>query len=102
MHGVVTTPGSLPAINDHLIYSVSKRKQVGHKDPTAKADRLSYILRGIKKSQHNIPKTRLPITSHILQQLCALLQQGCFSPYVDLILDSSKVDTFQKGVNILL
>lgn len=172
MHGVRTTPSSLPAINeDHLIYFVSHCKQglklqfdiiklylagirfhylrTGHNDPTARADRSSYILRGIKKSQHNITKTRLPVTSHILQQLCTLLQQGCFSPYVDLMLlcsfkmaffgflrcgeftcktihdkqhcllikavtfhnasncyilnlKSSKVDPFQKGVNITI
>ncbi|CAC5412752.1 unnamed protein product [Mytilus coruscus] len=54
-------------------------------DPMANAIRLPVILRGIKKSQNNVVQERLPITSSILNKLCALLSKGIFSPVVDLM-----------------
>lgn len=54
-------------------------------DPMANAIRLPVILRGIKKSQNNVVQERLPITSSILNKLCALLSKGIFSPVLDLM-----------------
>ena len=58
----------------------------GHADPLVGTDRLQIILRGIKRSQNNIRKVRLPITSFILKQLCDLLDKGFMSPQIDLML----------------
>lgn len=55
-------------------------------DPTANAIRLPFILRGIQKSQSNITKERLPITTDILKELCCILSKGVFSPLLDLML----------------
>jgi len=58
-------------------------------DPFEKAILLPIILRGIKKSQCNVTKERLPITSSILKELCILLAKGVFSPFVDIMLQCS-------------
>ncbi|CAG2198379.1 unnamed protein product [Mytilus edulis] len=63
--------------------------RIGHPDPLSNCARLECILRGIKKSQNNVKQKRLPITSQILKQLCCMLQQGVFSPFVDLMLQCS-------------
>lgn len=55
-------------------------------DPIESSARLPYIMRGIKKSQSNITKTRLPITYSILRELCNLLSLGVYSPFIDLML----------------
>ena len=55
-------------------------------DPFDRAIRLPIILRGIKKSQCNVTKERLPITSSILKELCTLLEKGVFSTFVDVML----------------
>ena len=58
-------------------------------DPFEKAIRLPIIFRDIKKSQCNVTKERLPITSSILKELCILLAKGVFSPFVDIMLQCS-------------
>ena len=58
-------------------------------DPFDKAIRLPFILRGIKKSQCNVTKERLPITSSILKELCTLLEKGVFSTFLDVMLQCS-------------
>ena len=58
----------------------------GFNDPTANKLRLFYVLRGIQKSQVNIKKTRLPITFHILKEMCDLLKKGVFGIRTDLML----------------
>ncbi|CAG2243552.1 unnamed protein product [Mytilus edulis] len=63
--------------------------RIGHPDPLSNCARLECILRGIKKSQNNVKQKRLPITSQILKQLCCMLKQGVFSPFVDLMLQCS-------------
>ncbi|XP_071169413.1 uncharacterized protein [Mytilus edulis] len=63
--------------------------RIGHPDPLTNCARLECILRGIKKSQNNVKQKRLPITSQILKQLCCMLKQGVFSPFVDLMLQCS-------------
>ncbi|VDI64285.1 Hypothetical predicted protein [Mytilus galloprovincialis] len=63
--------------------------RIEHPDPLSNCARLECILRGIKKSQNNVKQKRLPITSQILKQLCCMLQQGVFSPFVDLMLQCS-------------
>ena len=108
MNGVQCSMDFLPNITeDHLIYfsthcRIKKLKydtiklylagiryyylRAEHYDPTEKTERLTYIMRGIKKSQVNIPKNRLPITAKVLKQLCNLLADGVFSPFIDLML----------------
>ena len=55
-------------------------------DPLKNALRLPIVLRGIKKSQNNVTRERLPITAAILQNLCTLLSSGTFSTFIDLML----------------
>ena len=47
---------------------------------------LNYILRGVKKSQHNVKGVRLPITFVILSDMCCALSAGVFTPFLDLML----------------
>ena len=47
---------------------------------------LNYILRGVKKSQHNVKGVRLPITFVILSDMCCALSTGVFTPFLDLML----------------
>ena len=56
-------------------------------DPLANNFRLPLILRGIKKSQSNVSRERLPITTDELKDLCFLLSRGVFSPFLDLMLE---------------
>jgi len=109
MCGVIFSALSLPCVTeDQLIYFVTHCQQslklrfttiklylagiryfyirAGHGDVMDKRLRLQYILRGIKKTQNNVTVERLPITFCILQKLCALLQAGVFSPFLDLLL----------------
>lgn len=61
--------------------------QAGHNNPFDHCDRLQCIIRGIKRSQMNISKPRLPIDSKILNQICGLLKRGLFSPFIDKTLE---------------
>ena len=61
--------------------------QAGRENPFLAVDRLQYILRGIKKSQVNLSKPRLPIDSKILSQICCMLRKGLFSPALDKTLE---------------
>ena len=51
--------------------------------------RLQAILKAVKKSQDNIVKPRLPITSSILSQICRTLRSGFLGAYEDLILETA-------------
>ncbi|XP_052071362.1 uncharacterized protein LOC127709732 [Mytilus californianus] len=117
MSGMQCSVNCLPIITeDHLIYFAthcknSKKLQhdtikmyiagiryhylrAGHNDPTAGTERLPYIMRGIKKSQHNVSRNRLPITSDVLKRLCNLLSTGVFSPFIDLMLQCAFLTAF--------
>ena len=60
--------------------------RAGHGDMLKGCDQLNYVLGGIKRSQNNVTKKRLPITADILKQLWKVLDKGAFSPFVDLML----------------
>ncbi|XP_056017765.1 uncharacterized protein LOC130053963, partial [Ostrea edulis] len=49
-------------------------------------DQLHYVLRGVKRLQSNVHHKRFPITTRILAQIWNVLDQGVFSPFVDLML----------------
>jgi hypothetical protein len=49
---------------------------------------LGQVLRGIKKSQVNNVRPRLPITSDIVQKICNVLHDGMFGSYVDCLLEA--------------
>lgn len=51
-------------------------------------ERLQTILRAVKKEQGLPTLKRLPVTIDILRRMCAALQLGVFSPYVDLLLST--------------
>ena len=50
---------------------------------------LQAILKAVKKSQDNIVKPRLPITSSILSQICRSLRSGFLGAYEDLVLQTA-------------
>lgn len=58
----------------------------GQNNPLQNSERLSGILRGVKKSQTNTVSKRLPITYDILCLICQLLGKGVFTPFFDLML----------------
>lgn len=109
MSGVLVKPGGLsPITEDSLIYFVSychsalhlkwtiklylsgirfHYLQAGYPNPLLSVDRLQCILRGIKRTQVNLTKPRLPITIHILHQICILLRHGVFRPEIDKTLE---------------
>jgi len=60
--------------------------KAGFPNVLAQADKLHYIINGIKKSQQNRSLKRLPITYDLLHELCQLLKTGVFSPYTDKLL----------------
>ena len=60
--------------------------RAGQGDITNGAERLLYVLRGIKKSQNNGKTKRLPITTNILKDMCSLLSKGVFTPFLDLMM----------------
>ena len=116
-HYIPCSVSKLPDITeDHLIYFVTYCQSVknlkhdtiklylagirfhylraGRSDPTLTAERLSYVLRGIKKSQNNVTNDRLPITADILRLLCNLLVVGVFSPFIDLMLHAAFLTAF--------
>lgn len=109
MSGVIFQPTGLPPVTeDSFIYFVTychsclKLKwttiklylagirfhylQAGYGNPFNATDRLQCILRGIKRSQINVSKPRLPIDSKVLKQICSLLKNGLFSPVMDITL----------------
>ncbi|CAC5376963.1 unnamed protein product [Mytilus coruscus] len=117
MSGIQCSVNCLPIITeDHLIYFAtlcknSKKLQhdtnkmyiagiryhylrAGDNDPTTGTERLPYIMWGIKKSQHNVSRNRLPITSDVLKRLCNLLSTGVFSPFIDLMLQCAFLTAF--------
>nr|XP_006822089.1 PREDICTED: uncharacterized protein LOC102806017 [Saccoglossus kowalevskii] len=51
--------------------------------------RLQHVLRGIHRLQGSTTRPRLPITGDILKSLCALLRNGVFGPYFDLLLETA-------------
>lgn len=55
-------------------------------DPLASQTALPYVLKGVKKLQSNQPKRKMPVTSLVLHKMCNLLKQGCFSPFIDCML----------------
>ena len=55
----------------------------GQGDPLKNCERLTYILRGFKKSQNNHYSQRLPITFEVLQKLCTVLKKGAVTNFVD-------------------
>ena len=61
--------------------------QAVRENPLVTVDRLQYLLRGIKKSQVNLSKPRLPIDGKILSQICCMLRKGLFSPTLDKTLE---------------
>lgn len=58
----------------------------GFGNPLAVADRLQYILKGIRKLQGENNNKRLPITFNILCNMCRRLQRGLYSPFEDTML----------------
>ncbi|XP_071107085.1 uncharacterized protein [Haliotis cracherodii] len=52
-------------------------------------DRVQLLLRGIKKSQGKPKLTRLPITTGLLKQMCCVLRKGCFTPFVDCMMEAA-------------
>jgi hypothetical protein len=50
--------------------------------------KLHLILKGVKKTQHRRIKPRLPVTFDILFEMCSLLKQGVYGPYVDLLMQT--------------
>lgn len=60
--------------------------RAGHGDFMNNFNQLQYVLRGVKKSQNNVSNNRLPITASILKQLWYVLDNGAFSPFLDLML----------------
>lgn len=110
LHGVVSAPGQLPAVNEDkfILFATHLHKHLklrystiklyfagirffylkgGYNNPLHRLERLEYILRGIKRSQvqTNTDK-RLPITFDILQNICVLLEQGVYTPFTDSLL----------------
>ena len=61
--------------------------RAGRHNPLCNADRLQCVIRGIKRSQVNISKPRLPIDVNILYKMCNLLRKGVYSPVLDKTLE---------------
>lgn len=57
-----------------------------HYDPLQSSVQVDYILRGVKKLQSNISCKRMPITASVLSQMCALLDKGFCTPFLDCML----------------
>ncbi|XP_048778466.1 uncharacterized protein LOC125682096 [Ostrea edulis] len=108
MSGVMVQSKCLPAVNESLLmYFVTHCKHVlklgyetiklylaglryhyikaGWGDILKSCDQFHYILRGVKRVQNNVKSKRLPITA-ILKQMWQILDNGAFSPFVDLML----------------
>lgn len=106
MSGVIMKSGILPKLTeDVLIYFVThchtslKLKwttiklylagiryhyiKSGGSNPLIAMDRLQYIIRGIKRTQNQSVRRRLPITIQLLHQICGVLKTGLFSLYID-------------------
>ena len=61
--------------------------QAGRRNPLEFTDRLQCVIRGIKRSQNNVNKQRLPIDMRVLRQICDLLHAGRYSPVIDKTLE---------------
>ena len=108
MSGVIFRPPGLPSISeDRLIYfiiyyhSCLKLKwttiklylagirfhylQAGRNNPLCNVERLQCIIRGIKRSQVNKSKPRLPTDVNILYKICCLLREDSEGRMWDLI-----------------
>lgn len=117
MSGVIFQPSVLPVLSeDTLIYFVTychsflKLKwstiklylagirfhylHTGHSNPFQSTDRLQCIIRAVKRLQTQTIKPRLPLNFAKLRQICDLLQNGMFSPVMDLTLECMCVVAF--------
>lgn len=56
--------------------------------------RAETLLKGIKKSEISITRTRLPLTSHIVRDMVLLLRKGFFSSYLNKLMEAACVVAF--------
>ena len=116
MTGVSFNSGELPALPENvLIYFVTQShiteikvdiyKVISCRNtlplytswfckPLLSGDRLQYILRGIKRTQSQTIRPRLPITIQLLQQLCSVFQSGLFSRHMGKTLECMCIIAF--------
>lgn len=63
-------------------------------DCPSKLYRLEAVYKGIKKTEAQITRIRLPITFTILKKICLLLRKGMFSPYINCLMETACVIAF--------
>ena len=66
----------------------------GGTGPGEQLIRLQMVLKGVQRSSISKPRTRLPITRDMIQNICSRLRQGVFSKFLDTMLETVCVVAF--------